>query len=227
MVLNLLTSTGKLNCQLYVEAWCLIFKFCCATYWHFHSKMLVTVPKWYICKKNTLISTKRCRNTKIFLKISMIKNPAPLTYNKSFWLRHDDLSYNCFLRYYSNRIVAIEKKRKKQPKKRTRYSTKQSLPYSLIWSPYNLQTYLDKKLFRVTVSGDQNVKKDGENLQSKLTNHKMTKFPERSEVCLFSLQEALCFYLNLIGLFIKKVWHPLFSINMFIGSFFFISIRFK
>ena len=32
----------------------------------------------------------------------------------------------------------------------------------------------------------------------------MTKFPERSEVCLFSLQEALCFYFNVIASFIKK-----------------------
>ena len=30
------------------------------------------------------------------------------------------------------------------------------------------------------------------NLGSKLTNHNMTKFPERSDVGLFSLQEALC-----------------------------------
>ena len=154
VVLDLLTSTGKFNCQLYVEAWCLIIKFCYATYWHFHSKMLVTVPKWYIClKKNTNIY-KKSRNTKRFLKISMIKNLTLLTYNKSFWLRHDDLSYNCSLRYYSNRIVAIEKKKKKQPKKKTRYSTKQSLLYLLIWSPYNLQTYLNRKLFRVTFSGD-------------------------------------------------------------------------
>ena len=47
----------------------------------------------------------------------MIKNLATLTYNKSFWLRHDDLSHNCFLRYYSNRIVAIEKKKEKTAQK--------------------------------------------------------------------------------------------------------------
>ena len=128
-----------------------------------------------------------------------------------------------FLRYHSNRIVAIEKKEKTAKKIKT--SVLPSNFYCIYSS--DLQPYLNRKLFRVTVSGDQNVKKDGENLRSKLTNHKMTKFPERSEVCLFSLQEALCFYLNLIGSFIKKVWHPLFSINMFIGSFFFISIRFK
>ena len=32
----------------------------------------------------------------------------------------------------------------------------------------------------------------------------MTKFPEKSEVCLFSLREALCFYFNVIGSFFKK-----------------------
>ena len=146
-------------------------------------------------KKYTNIYKKKCGNTKRFLKISMIKNLAPLTYNKSFWLRHDDLSYNCFLRYHSKRIVAIEKKEKTAKKKKT--SVLPSNFYCIYSS--DLQPYLNRKLFRVTVSGDQNVKKDGENLRSKLTNHKMTKFPERSEVCLFSLQEALCFYLNIIG----------------------------
>ena len=55
----------------------------------------------------------------------------------------------------------------------------------------------------------------------------MTKFPEKSEVCLFSLREALCFYFNVIGSFFKKFGVLFFSIHMFIGSFFFISIRFK
>ena len=32
------------------------------------------------------------------------------------------------------------------------------------------------------VTCDQNIQKHGENLGSKLTNHKMTKFPKRSEV---------------------------------------------
>ena len=127
----------------------------------------------------------------------MIKNLAPLTYNKSFWLRHDDFSYNC---YFAVPLVAIEKKEKTARKKKT--SVLPSNFYCIYSS--DLQPYLNRKLFRVTVSGDQNVKKDGENLRSKLTNHKMTKFPERSEVCLFSLQEALCFYFNVIASFIKK-----------------------
>ena len=102
------------------------------------------------------------------------------------------------MRYHSNRIVAIEKKEKTAKKKKT--SVLPSNFYCIYSS--DLQPYLNRKLFRVTVSGDQNIKKDGD--RSKLTNHKMTKFPERSEVCLFSLQEALCFYLNIIGSFIKK-----------------------
>ena len=161
----------------------------------------------------------------------MIKNLAPLTYNKSFWLRHDDLSYNCFLRYYSNRIVAIEKKKEKNSPKKELGILPSNLycitSYFYSSDRLTISKHLDEKLFRVTVSGDQNVKKDGEKLGSKLTNHKMTKFPERSEVCLFSLQEALCFLLQCYWFVYKKVWHPLFSINMFIGSFFFISIRFK
>ena len=32
----------------------------------------------------------------------------------------------------------------------------------------------------------------------------MTKFPERSKVGLFSLQEGLCFHVNVIGSFIQK-----------------------
>ena len=135
-----------------------------------------------------------------FQKISMIKNLAPRTYNKSFWLRHDDLSYNCFFAVPLEPDRCDRKKEKKAKKKKTSVLPRN---FYCIYSS-DLQPYLNRKLFRVTVLGDQNVKKDGENLRSKLTNHKMTKFPERSEVCLFSLQEALCFYLNLIGSFIKK-----------------------
>ena len=50
----------------------------------------------------------------------------------------------------------------------------------------------------------KNIEKHGENLGSKLINHKMTKFPERSEVRLFSLQEALCFYFIVIFYYKKK-----------------------
>ena len=126
----------------------------------------------------------------------MIKNLAPLTYNKSFWLRHDDLNYNCFF------AVPLEPDRcDRKEKKKTAKKKKTSVLPSNFYCIYSsdLQPYLNRKLFRVTVSADQNVKKDGEKLGSKLTNHKMTKFPERSEVCLFSLQEALYFYLNIIG----------------------------
>ena len=83
----------------------------------------------------------------------MIKNPA-LTYNKSFRLRHDDLSYNCFF------AVPLEPDRCDRKKKK-----KTSVLPSNFYCIYSsdLQPYLNRKLFRVTVSGDQNVKKDGEN----------------------------------------------------------------
>ena len=61
-----------------------------------------------------------------------------------------------------------------------------------------------ENLFLTTTDkSDKNIHEHAANLGSKLTNHKMTKFPERSEVFLFSLQEALCFYFNVIGSLLK------------------------
>ena len=161
----------------------------------------------------------------------MIKNLAPLTYNKSFWLRHDDLSYNCFFAVLLEPDRCDRKKWKNSQKNQVFYQAistvfthtyihlyltmqvrrigkTEVLMWTWMWTcgsdSLTISKHLNKKLFRVTVSGDQNVKKDGEKWGSELTNHEMIKFPERSEVCLFSLQEALCFYLNLIGSFIKK-----------------------
>ena len=62
-----------------------------------------------------------------------------------------------------------------------------------------------ENLFLTTDISDKNIHEHAVNLGSKLTNHKMTKFPERSEVFLFSLQEALCFYFNVIGSLLKKI----------------------
>ena len=42
------------------------------------------------------------------------------------------------------------------------------------------------------------------NLGSKLTNHIIVVFPERSELCLFSLYKRLCLCFNVIGSFMKK-----------------------
>ena len=42
------------------------------------------------------------------------------------------------------------------------------------------------------------------NLGSKLTNHKIVVFPERSELCLLSLYKRLCLCFNVIGSFMKK-----------------------
>ena len=83
-----------------------------------------------------------------------------------------------------------------------------------------------RKLFLEKDTRDQNRHKHGDNLGSQVTNHKMTKFPERSEVCLFSLQEALCFYFNIIGSFIKSLTSFVLDkrVHWFV---FFISIRFK
>ena len=61
-----------------------------------------------------------------------------------------------------------------------------------------------ENLFLTTDISDKNIHEHAVNLGSKLTNHKMTKFPERSGVFLFSLKEALCFYFNVIGSLIKK-----------------------
>ena len=158
--------------------------------------MLVTVPKWYISKKIPLISTKKCRNTKRFVKISMIKNFALLTYNKSLWLWGTMI---WVLTVFCSTCETIRtgslrsKKKKKKPAEKKKQVFYRAISTVLIWSPNSLPKYQNRKLFRVTVSGDQNVMKHGENLGSKLTNHKMTKFTERSEVCLFSLQEALRF----------------------------------
>ena len=50
--------------------------------------MLVTVPKWYICKKKIHNNYKIMqKHQKDSLEIDMIKNLAPLTYVKSLWLR--------------------------------------------------------------------------------------------------------------------------------------------
>ena len=150
----------------------------------------------------------------------MIKNLAPLTYNKSFWLRHDDLSYNCFF------VVPLEPDRCDRKKRKTAKKKKTSVLPSNFYCIYSsdLQPYLNRKLFRVTVSGDQNVKKDGENLRSKLTNRQSFLRGPRF-VCF--LRRKLCVFTEILLVRYKKIWHPLFSINMFIGSFFFISIRFK
>ena len=107
----------------------------------------------------------------------------------------------------------FNRKKRKNEQKRPWYSTKQYVLWLLIWSAYNLQKDINqiiRKLFRLTNWSDQNRLKRSKHteawrLASKLTSHKMTKCPERSEVWLFSLQEAFCFHFNvIIGLFIKK-----------------------
>ena len=50
----------------------------------------------------------------------------------------------------------------------------------------------------------------------------MTKLFERSKVCLFSLWEALCFYFNVIGSFIKKKSLTSFVLNKHVHWFVFL-----
>ena len=156
--LDLLTSTGKLSYQLYVGAWCHIFKFCCATYWHFHSKMQITVPKLYIKKKNTHLQKLQKRQK---------KNLVALTYKETLWLWS---SKTWVTIVFAVRVKLLEPypfnpKKKENEQKRPWYSTKQSVLWLLIWSAYNLQKNINqiiRKLFRLTDWSDQNIQKHGD-----------------------------------------------------------------
>ena len=156
--LDLLTSTGKLSYQLYVGAWCHIFKFCCATYWHFHSKMQITVPKLYI-KKKIHISTKTAETPKKKPRSTYLQG-NPLT------LKLEDLSYNCFCSTCETTWTgSLQSEKKENEQKRPWYSTKQSVLWLLIWSAYNLQKNINqiiRKLFRLTDWSDQNIQKHGD-----------------------------------------------------------------
>lgn len=61
----------------------------------------------------------------------------------------------------------------------------------LIWSAYDLQknfNNLKRKQLLVTNTSDKNIHEHAVNLRLNWTNHKKKKFPERFEICLFSLQ---------------------------------------
>ena len=60
---------------------------------------------------------------------------------------------------------------------------------------YYIQSSAPLKISNETLI-DQNIQKLKENLGSKLTNHKMTKFPERSEVCF--LYSKLNFFTSIL-----------------------------
>ena len=88
---------------------------------------------------------------------------------------------------------------KKKPKK-----TKQSLLYLLIWSPYNLQTYLNKKTVPCNSLRWSKRKKRWREFRIETNQSWNDKVSERSEVCLFSLQEALYFLLQCYWFVYKK-----------------------
>ena len=155
----------------------------------------------------------------------MIKNLAPLTYNKSFWLRHDDLSYNCFLRYYSNQIVAIEKNEKNSQKKPGILPSNLYCIYYLI----ALQSPNISKQKTVPCNSLRWSKRKKRWREFRIETNQSWNDKVSWEVrglFVFSAG-SFVFLLQCYWFVYKKVWHPLFSINMFIGSFFFISIRFK
>ena len=156
----------------------------------------------------------------------MIKNLALLTYNKSFWLRHDDLSYNCFCGTTRTGSLPSKKKRKNSPQKnQVFYQAISAVFIQLIalQSPNisNQKTVACNSLrwskrkeawreFRIKTNQSQNDKVSW----------------EVRGLFVFSAG-SFVFLLQYYWFVYKKVWHPLFSINMFIGSFFFISIRFE
>ena len=153
----------------------------------------------------------------------MIKNLAPLTYNKSFWLRHDDFSYNCFFAVPLEPDRCDRKKRKNSQKEKNQCSTKQFLLYLLIWSPtISKQKTVPCNCLRWSKRKERWREFAIETNQS--WNDKVSW--EVRGLFVFSAG-SFVFLLKYYWFFIKKVWHPLFSTNMFIGSFFFISIRFK
>ena len=137
--------------------------------------------------------------------------------------------FHIFFWYFARKAKLLEPVRFNQKKNYRKHEKwkKENLVYYQV--NCGVFTNLIRLKSHTKLSSDQNIQKHEENLGSKLTNHEMKKFPERSEVWLFSLREALCFLLQCYWFVLKKKkdWHRLFSINMFIGSFSFISIRFK
>ena len=82
-----------------------------------------------------------------------------------------------------------------------------------------------ENLFLTTDISDKNIHEHAVNLGSKLTNHKMTKFPERSEAC--SLYSKLNFFnsILLVRLYKKKKVLTSFVLNKHLHWFNFLSFR--
>ena len=129
-------------------------------------------------------------------------NLTPKTYKKAFCLKARWFDLQCgFISFfdilpevwnYLNRFALIQKNYRKHEKWK-----KENLVYYQV--NCGVFTNLIRLKSHTKLSSDQNIQKHEENLGSKLTNHEMKKFPERSEVWLFSLREDLCFYFDVIG----------------------------
>ena len=117
--------------------------------------------------------------------------------------------------------VRFNRKKKELQKIRAMQKEKtHNLPSNL----YYIQSSAPLKISNETLI-DQNIQKHKENLGSKLTNHKMTKFPERSEVC--SLYSKLNFFnsILLVRLYKKKKVLTSFVLNKHLHWFNFLSFR--
>ena len=104
-----------------------------------------------------------------------------------------------FFRYFVGSVKLLEPVRFNRKTMQKTREIKKNL-VSNLWCLHSSDAF---KISQNT-SSEQNLQEHGENLGSKLTNHKMTKFPERSEAYLFSLQEALCFLLQCYWFVYKK-----------------------
>ena len=127
----------------------------------------------------------------------------------SVW-KQDDFIYNLvsFFQYFAQSVKLLEpvrfnkkngrehEKWKKVKKRIVENKGNEGENLAFYQVICNVFTNLIRLKSHTILSSDQNIQKHGENLGSKLTNHKMKKFPERSEVWLFSLREALCFLLQ-------------------------------
>ena len=162
----------------------------------------------------------------------MIKNLKPLTYSKSLWL------WSSMIRVTTVFALRVEllkldrfnqKKKKKKRAKKPWYSIYQAI-CTVVTHLISLQSPKEhQSVHQKTVPCNRlkrsNIQKHGESLGSKLTNHIWQNFLRSPRFALYALTfESLP---QPYWFVYKKVWHPLYSINMFIGSFFFISIWFK
>ena len=156
------------------------------------------------------------------------KNLTPLTYKNNFFKQ--DL--------YILNLVRISNKGSKYETtwiwSKEKMSNKTNMLYPAICTTFTKLIHLyslselQQKMFLMTDISNQNITNHTVNLGSKLTNHKMPKFLKGPQF-VHSLCSKLCMFTSvlLVCLIQKKVWHPLFSINIFIGLVLSTLIQFK